>query len=96
MCLGENDRAREWVARAVAIDPDDNNTRYNAACTYALLGEVDAALDLLERSLPNMGPGHLNWAKHDSDLEVVRKDPRFQQLIERLEKRNADPNSSAS
>jgi adenylate cyclase len=96
MCLGENDRAREWVARAVAIDPDDNNTRYNAACTYALLGEVDAALDLLERSLPNMGPGHLNWAKHDPDLEVVRKDPRFQQLIERLEKRNADPNSSAS
>ena len=28
--LGEIDRAREWLARAVAIDPDDTNTQYNA------------------------------------------------------------------
>jgi adenylate cyclase len=82
--LGELDRAREWLARSVAIDPDDRNTQYNAACTYALLGDIDVALDLLERSLPNMGSGALNWAKHDSDLEEVRKHPRFQQLLDLL------------
>ena len=37
--LGERDRAKEWLARALAIDPDDNLVRYNAACTYSLLGE---------------------------------------------------------
>ena len=31
--LGEPDRAKEWLARALAIDPDDNIARYNAACT---------------------------------------------------------------
>ena len=29
------------------IDPDDNGARYNAACTYAQLGEPDRAIDLL-------------------------------------------------
>src|SRR5882762_9188961 len=47
--LGEKDRAREWTARALAIDPDDLVAQYNAACNYSLQGDVDAALDLLER-----------------------------------------------
>jgi len=84
--LGDLDRAREWLARAVAIDPDDTNTQYNAACTYTQLGDIDVALDLLERSLTNMGRGGLNWASHDSDLEPLRKYPRFQQLLDRLTK----------
>jgi adenylate cyclase len=84
--LGEIDRGREWLARAVAIDPDDTNTQYNAACTYAQLGDIEAALDLLERTLPKMGPGGRNWAKHDSDFESLRNHPRFQQLFNRLEK----------
>ena len=28
------------MERALAIDPDDNNGRYNAACCYAQLGEL--------------------------------------------------------
>jgi adenylate cyclase len=82
--LGEFDRAREWIARAVAIDPDDTNVHYNAACAYAQLGDIDASFDLLERCLPNLGAEALNWAKHDSDLEPLRKHSRFQQLLERL------------
>ena len=37
--LGEREKAIAWITRALEIDPDDNITRYNAACTYALLGE---------------------------------------------------------
>ncbi len=84
--LGELDRAREWLARAVAIDPDDTNTQYNAACTYTQLGDIDTALDLLEQTLPKLGPGGRNWAKHDSDFEPLRNHPRFQQLFDRLER----------
>jgi adenylate cyclase len=84
--LGEIDRAREWLARAVAIDPDDTNTQYNAACTYAQLGDIEVALDLLERTLPKLGPGGRNWAKHDSDFDPLRNHPRFQQLFDRIDK----------
>jgi len=49
--LGETDRAREWIARSLAIAPDDILTQYNAACAYSRLGDSEAALDLLKRAL---------------------------------------------
>jgi len=36
----------------LAIDPDDPLTRYNVACGYTKLGEIEAALDSLETSDP--------------------------------------------
>src|SRR5207248_10781923 len=53
--LGDNDRAREWLSRALAIDPHDIWTQYNAACIYTNLGDIERALDLLERVLPHAG-----------------------------------------
>ena len=82
--LGETDRAREWLARAIAIDPDDPLGLYNAACAYSQLGDPEVALDLLERCLPNLGFEKVNWSKYDPDLEPVREHPRFQQLLGRL------------
>jgi adenylate cyclase len=80
--LGENDRAREWISRALAIDPDDIWTQYNVACGYTKLGDIDAALDLLERSLPRAGPELAQWVKHDSDLDPLRNHPRYQKILE--------------
>ncbi|PZR78482.1 MAG: hypothetical protein DLM52_02840 [Chthoniobacterales bacterium] len=48
MKLGETDRAREWLARALAIEPNNPPTQYNAACIYAQLGDADKAFDLLD------------------------------------------------
>ena len=84
--LGEKDRAREWTARALAIDPDDLVAQYNAACTYSSLGDVDAALDLLEQCLPKLGHEKVQWAKYDSDFDPVRNHPRYQRLFERIDK----------
>ncbi|MBA3609417.1 MAG: tetratricopeptide repeat protein [Chthoniobacterales bacterium] len=81
--IGENDRAREWAARALAIEPNNPPTQYNAACIYARLGEIDLALDLLERGLPNSGPEWGRWIEHDSTLETVRGHPRYQTLLEK-------------
>jgi adenylate cyclase len=80
--LGEKDRAREWIARALAIDPDDPLTQYNLACGYTNLGDIDAAFDLLERSLPRAGPEIRQWIKHDSDLDPLRIHPRYQKILE--------------
>ena len=84
--LGEIDRAREWLARAVAIDPDDTNTQIQRGMHLSQLGDIEVALDLLERTLPKLGPGGRNWAKHDSDFEPLRNHPRFQQLFDRIDK----------
>jgi adenylate cyclase len=80
--LGENDRAREWISRALAIDPNDPLTQYNVACGYTTLGDFDAAFDLLERSLPRAGPEIRQWIKHDSDFDPLRDQPRYQKILE--------------
>ena len=80
--LGERERAKEWIARALAIDPDDSLVSYNAACTYAQLGESDRAIDLLESCMQRLGSNQKLWLKNDSDLDPIRNHPRYQRLIE--------------
>ena len=85
--LGEKDRAKEWAARAAAIDPDDVLIQYNVACVYSLLGDLEQAFDLLERVLPNAGHElKRGWIKHDSDLDPLRSHPRFQKTLEVIER----------
>ncbi|MBB4185993.1 adenylate cyclase [Sinorhizobium terangae] len=83
--MGEAESAKEWVARALAIDPDDVVAQYNAACVYSLLGEGERALDLLETVVPQSSSYHLHWFKHDSDLDPIRDHPRFQALLDAIE-----------
>jgi adenylate cyclase len=82
LTLGDSARAREWVARALAIDPDDILVQYNVACIYSRLGDLEQALDLLERSLPRTGPEWTRWIRHDSDLDPLRDHPRFHKILE--------------
>jgi len=85
--LGEKERAREWAARALAIDPDDVLIQYNVACVYSLLGDVEQAFDLLERLLPNAGHElRRGWIKHDSDLDPLRSHPRYQKVLDVIER----------
>jgi adenylate cyclase len=80
--LGDNARAMEWLARSLAIDPSDINIQYNAACTYALLGEIERAFDVLEAWLPQVGGEMKLWFMNDSDLDGLRGHPRFARLEE--------------
>jgi adenylate cyclase len=92
--LGECDRAKEWAARALAIDPDDLAALYNIACLYSQLGEFDQAIELLEKVLPYLyaSPARRAWLQHDPDLDPIRNDPRFQKLIETIGVRRASTN----
>jgi adenylate cyclase len=80
--LGQNDRAKEWLARTLAIDPDDVLTQYNAACVYSLLGDIEPAFDLLERLLPHANHETKAWIRHDSDFDPLRDHPRYQKILE--------------
>jgi adenylate cyclase len=79
--LGEVARGREWAARALSIDPDDVLTQYNVACAYSLAGEVEPAIDLLEKLLPRANHESKAWFKNDSDLDPIRSHPRYQDLL---------------
>jgi adenylate cyclase len=88
--LGQEDRAKEWMNRAMLIDPDNINMRYNFACTLTtFLNAKDAALEMLEPVFQKGGPGLLSHAKVDPDLDDLREDPRFQAMVAGAEARLA-------
>ena len=74
-----------WLERALAIDPDDNNAIYNAACVWAQIDEADRAIDLLEKWARDIGTEQKNWFLHDSDLDPIRDHPRYAGLIELID-----------
>lgn len=82
---GHAEQARA-VLREVSPAP---NLYYNMACTYALLGQADLALDFLQRDFEEnaVSKGSLgrqqDWAKGDPDLASLRDDPRFEELVQR-------------
>ncbi len=78
--LGQRDRALEWAEKSLAIDPSDPAIRYNMGCFYALAGDSDRAFECLKGSITSR-----SWVEHDPDLEPIRDDPRYQQLLESLE-----------
>jgi adenylate cyclase len=93
--LGESERAKEWIERALLIDPDNINARYNFACALAAqLKDSDAALDMLVLFFERAARGALNHAKADPDLESLRDHPRFKALFAAAEARLATEQSA--
>jgi adenylate cyclase len=87
--LGDRDRAREWIDRAMLIDPDNINMRYNFACVLAgYVGDKDEALHLLDGALAFSNVTQLKIAETDPDLDPLRDDPRFAKMIARERKRH--------
>jgi len=88
--LGETDRARDWMSRALLIDPDNLQMRYNFACTLATsLGDPDAALDMLGPVLERDTGANTRAAPTDPDLAGLRGNLRFQAMVAAAEARLA-------
>jgi adenylate cyclase len=88
--LGEAERAKDWINRALLIDPDNMNARYNFACVLTThLKESDAALELLGPVFATLAIGFLNHAKADPDLDPLRDDTRFKAMVAAAETRLA-------
>ncbi len=64
---------------AVLPSPYQVVATYNAACARALRGEVDLALEWLERAIDS-GFRKLDLLDSDPDLNNLRTDPRFKRL----------------
>jgi adenylate cyclase len=93
VALGQVDRAREWARRAVLIDPDNMNMRYNIACDMVIhVRDFDMAFELLGPVCTKMGRERLEWLKSDPDFDPIRDDPRFRAMVADAEKRLASAN----
>lgn len=82
--LDQREAGKAHIEAALRARPDDYGTLYNAACYYAVAGDAERALDLLERAC-EFGRGSRDWIEHDSDLKGLHDRPRFRALLARLD-----------
>jgi adenylate cyclase len=94
--LGEGERAKARMNRAMLMDPDNWNMRYNFACMLmAYLEDKVAALALLEWLLERATRALLDYVRTDPDFDPLHDDPRYKALIAAAEGRLAAAKSSA-
>jgi adenylate cyclase len=81
--FGEKDRAREWIRRALLLDPNNLSMRYNLACSLALeLGDPEGALDALQPYFERVeSRTHIRHLEADPDFNAIREDPRFKEML---------------
>ena len=81
--FGDEERARDWIARALLLDPDNLSMRYNLACSLAReLGDPQAAIETLQLFFERVNsPMHIRHLEVDPDLDDVRGDSRFKDML---------------
>ncbi len=81
--FGEEDRAREWIRRALLLDPENLNMRYNLACTIVRqLGDIDETISTLGPFFQQVNSATImRHIEVDPDMDAVRRDPRFQEML---------------
>ena len=81
--LGDDATGREWIQRSLQIDPRNAMTVLNAACFESCAGNVEAALEHLERAI-ELGFRNTVWLQNDPDFSNIRQHPRFAELVKRM------------
>jgi hypothetical protein len=53
---------------------------YNCACLYSRLGETSRAVESLRQAIAG-GYENYGWMKYDPDLDAIRNDPDFVEMV---------------
>ena len=69
------------------LEPKNPLVFYNLACSYSLIGEVDAAATALEKALV-LGYRDFKWLAKDPDLRTLRKHPLYRDIEAKIRKMN--------
>lgn len=78
--VGRNAEAKMEAEKAMQLSPDDPLMYYNAACSYARMNEIKLAVEALKNSVAK-GLEDYEWIKRDPDLENIRKEPEYMELM---------------
>lgn len=77
---GAVEEAKQLVTEALGRFADRTALTYNLACCEARLGETDDAFTHLAAAL-ELRPSLAELARTDTDLDAIREDPRFTELV---------------
>lgn len=92
---GQYQKAVKAYQRADELGVSPATTRYNLACAYSMMGDLDHAFAWLDKSI-EAGFSTVAYVKGDTDLVNLREDPRYPEYLHRVEKAAApcetDPN----
>lgn len=96
------DEALALYTKVLGLRPKDKGTAYNLACVHSIKNELDKAHEWLSTACDwgwgagrgaifgtNKQVGEIEMCRLDADLENLRKDARFEALLERMQV-NAD------
>ena len=87
--LDDEERAREWIRRALLLDPDNLNMRYNVGCAFvAEFHDNEAAIEVLGPFFERINS--TIWMRHvdaDPDLDPIRDHPDFRGMVTAAKKR---------
>jgi len=72
--------------KLATLRPSDPLVHYNLACSLALLRKKEPALKTLRRAI-ELGYRDFRYIREDRDLDFIRNDPRFRQLLREFEPR---------
>jgi len=81
--MGRRDEALAIVAELVELKRTRYVSSYGLASVFSCLGEVDSALDWLDRAWDEHDQT-LVWVKVHPRLDPLREEPRFRRLLERM------------
>jgi hypothetical protein len=73
-------RAQGLLEELLQLEPANAIASYNLACLYALGGEADKALHMLQQAV-DLGFTELTFAQHDPDLASLHEHERFRKLV---------------
>jgi len=76
--MGLENKANHHIA--IALPKMNDESTYNRACFYAICGDKELAFEFLRVALKNKDTT-IEWIKADPDLDPIRTDQRFQELI---------------
>ena len=68
--------------KLVKLKPNDPVVHYNLACSYSLLEMSDLCLEALGKAI-HLGYRDIGFIEKDPDLEFIRKNPRYRDLLSR-------------
>ncbi len=77
---GKIDEAKKETTIALELSPNDNVMLYNAVCVYSRINEKKLAVQTL-RNITESGFEHYDWIKKDPDLDNIRNEPEYIELM---------------
>jgi hypothetical protein len=78
---GRTDEGRAVVLQMLEDLPQAWYTPYNAACWESLAGNTDTAFDHLRNAIELDADATRGYMAQDTDLDPIRDDPRFHELL---------------